>query len=102
MRRIEVRERADLDFSVAVATVELHDGRRMSVTTDTSVPERDLAIRRAQVTKKFTSLVAPVLGARAAAALQDKLLGAEQIDGLAPLLALATPEPNPIQNTENH
>ena len=102
MGRIEVRESAGLDFSVASATVELHDGRRLSATTDTSMPERDLKLRREQVTQKFTSRVAPVLGASTADAMRDTILHLEQIDKLAPLLALTIPQPHRSGISANH
>lgn len=90
MRRIDVRERPELDFSVAIATIELQDGRRLSATTDTSQPQRDLAVRREQVTKKFTALVTPLLGADIAAQLQANVLDLEHLESVQALLTLSS------------
>jgi 2-methylcitrate dehydratase PrpD len=82
MDRVQVTERPDLDFSVAVATVELADGRRFTATSDTSKPERDLGLRRQQVSGKFRTLVDPILGRERAEALEQKVLALERLDSV--------------------
>ena len=84
---------------MAIATVELLDGRLLTVSCDTSLPERDLALRRDHVTRKFTSLVAPVLGSTAANAMRDAILSLEHLDSLSPLLALAIPQEHRTEMT---
>ena len=91
MDRIEVRERADLDFSVAHATLQMKDGRRVEAVSDTSQPERNLPLRRRQVQAKFRALAEPVLGASKARALEEAILGVEKLPSIRKLLALVAP-----------
>ncbi|MFM9971922.1 MAG: MmgE/PrpD family protein [Burkholderiales bacterium] len=89
MSRIEVRERPDLDFSVAIASVELANGHRVFATTDTSEPERDLELRRRQVIAKFNSLVTPALRPGDASELQNCVFDMQRAASLASILRLS-------------
>jgi 2-methylcitrate dehydratase PrpD len=82
--RIRVEGRDELQCSVA--TVHTADGRLLSLRSDARTPSRDAALKASAVAKKFTTLVAPVLGAERAAQLQTVISELDRQDSVLPLL----------------
>jgi 2-methylcitrate dehydratase PrpD len=86
--RVAVKPRDDLKGGVAIATIELIDGRRLDATSDCYQPLRDLALQRERVSQKFQALAGPVLGKDRAAELERVALQADALESVAPLLQL--------------
>jgi hypothetical protein len=85
-----VTEDPSVEFSMSHAALELADGRSVTATSDTSQPERNLALRAGHVSRKFHALADPVLGADRAAGLRESILGLERLGSIDPLLKLST------------
>lgn len=71
--RITVDGRAGLDVAESHATLELLDGRVLSVTADERNADRDPARRRARTRAKFAALTTPYLDAGGASALEARI-----------------------------
>ncbi|MCC6472224.1 MAG: MmgE/PrpD family protein [Burkholderiales bacterium] len=83
--KVRVTTRDDLPPGGGIAVVDLGDGRRLTLSTDTYKPMDDLRAQRAQVERKFMALAAPVLGAARAGRLRDlvsALQGSASVAGL--------------------
>jgi len=72
----------------AEITAVLDDGTTLAHTKDAALPERDIALQSRRVAGKFTTLVAPVLGAGQAGSLLQTLEGFERLPGLDPVMDL--------------
>jgi 2-methylcitrate dehydratase PrpD len=64
--RISVTANAGLSGGLQVASVELTDGRRITVSNDSYKPLNDVEAQREQVSRKFLSLAGPIIGRAAA------------------------------------
>ena len=71
---------------MSVSTIELADGRRLSAQCDTYEPLCNFPYQRELVSKKFLGLVGAKLGEARAKALQQAILGVEQLPSVALLL----------------
>lgn len=87
--RVRVTPRDDLGGGTAIAQVQLSDGSRLSFTNDCYRPLRDLPRQRDMLTRKFISLVAPVMGKGRAEALLGQILAAERLSSIRQLLPFA-------------
>jgi 2-methylcitrate dehydratase PrpD len=86
--RVRVEGRDELKCSVAV--VELADGRKITVRSDARAPARDRALARDAVSRKFMTLVSPVMGGDVAARLRQLVLDIDRQPSLQELLELST------------
>jgi 2-methylcitrate dehydratase PrpD len=87
--RVEVNGKDELKAGLSISTIELNDGRRFTAQCDTYEPLRDFPLQRGLVSKKFLGLAGAKIGAKAAEALQDRILGAEKLASVRALLELA-------------
>ncbi len=87
--RISVTPRDELSGGVAVANVLLTDGRRLSVTNDCYRPLHNPPLQREVVTRKFLSLVPPVLGRERAEALLQQILAVDRLASIRQLVPFA-------------
>lgn len=83
--RITVNGRDELK-SASVANIELNDGRRISVKSDTRTPTRDQALKGEAVGRKFLLLTTPVLGRQGAENLQRSIASLHDLDSIKPLV----------------
>ncbi len=77
-RRVEVRPTGG-PGTLATAAVSLDDGRRLQSEIDVGIPAADLAAQGARLRAKYESLVAPLLGAEASAALLADLVAPQNL-----------------------
>ena len=87
--RVTVTPRDDLLAATSIGTLKLRDGRHVSATTDTYEPLRDLPLQLDIITRKFFSLVTPILGAGGAKRLCATIMGADRLESVQPLLELS-------------
>ena len=87
--RVEVNGKDELKAGLSISTIELNDGRRLTAQCDTYEPLRDFPYQRELISKKFLKLAGGKIGDKAALALQQQILGAEQLASVRPLLDLA-------------
>ncbi|OGA27870.1 MAG: hypothetical protein A3I01_01950 [Betaproteobacteria bacterium RIFCSPLOWO2_02_FULL_65_24] len=87
--RVHVSPRDDLEGGTSNATIELKDGRRLSASTDTYKPLGNLELQLDIVSRKFFSLVAPVLGEKRAARLREAILETDRLPSVQPLIELS-------------
>jgi 2-methylcitrate dehydratase PrpD len=83
--RTTVNGREELK-SASVANIDLTDGTRISVKSDSRTPSRDQAQKREAVSRKFLLLVTPVLGREQAEALHRNIASLQDLDSVAPLI----------------
>ncbi len=86
--RIEVQPKDDLNY-VSVTLVETNDGRRLSVRSDARPSSVNKARDPGPVRRKFTTLVAPVLGLDATRRLESHVLGLDRMESVGPLFELS-------------
>ena len=87
--RVQVQGREDLAGLTSVASIELADGRRLTVSNDVCRPCGDLALQGDVLTKKFQSLAGPVIGEASAEEVRRLVLSADRLESVRPLLEAA-------------
>lgn len=88
--KVQVRFRSGGPQMACEAEVVLDDGRCLRASHDAGVPERDVALQRARVAAKFSSLASPAIGERRAQALLQMLGSLETLPSIEPLMAAAS------------
>jgi 2-methylcitrate dehydratase PrpD len=86
--RVRVVGNDKLSGGVAVANVELNDGRKLTATNDCYKPLRDLKKQREVVSRKFMRLVSPKLGGERADKLLRQVLEADALPSVRQLIPL--------------
>lgn len=87
--RIRVSPRDELSGGVAIASVQLGDGKQVSLTNDCYRPLHNLPVQRALIIKKFLSLVPPILGRERAEALLQQILEVDRLSSIRRLIPFA-------------
>ncbi len=90
--RIRVTPRDELSGGVAIANVRLADGQYLSFTNDCYRPLHNLPVQRAIITKKFLSLVPPILGRERTEALLRQILAVDRLSSIRQLIPFAVRE----------
>jgi 2-methylcitrate dehydratase PrpD len=92
---VALRDKVKVDptssANIGTVTIKTKSGREFSVTVDTGVPQRDLALQQEKLERKFLVLTTPVLGAKKAETLAGFLRDLEAQENLSKLLSFAKP-----------
>jgi 2-methylcitrate dehydratase PrpD len=86
--RVHVVGSDKLSGGIAIANVQLNDGRKLSVTNDCYKPLRNLAKQREVVSQKFMRLVSPALGRDRADKLLRQILDIDTLPSVRQLIPL--------------
>jgi 2-methylcitrate dehydratase PrpD len=87
--RITVTASPELKDGIAIANTTLTSGKRISKTSDAYQDVGSAALRREMVTRKFKSLVSPILGEATADQLRAAILAIDQSASVARLFDLS-------------
>jgi len=91
--RIFVTPRDDLGGGLSVAIAKLTNDRTLTATSDSYQPQSDPASQHAIVSRKFMSLVVPVLGEANAQELLRRLLAIDEFPSVVPVIEMLAKEP---------
>jgi 2-methylcitrate dehydratase PrpD len=86
--RIHVSANEKLSGGIAIANVQLNDGRKLSATNDCYKPLRDLKKQREVVSAKFMRLVTPALGKDRAEKLLRQILEIDTLPSVRQFIPL--------------
>jgi 2-methylcitrate dehydratase PrpD len=86
-RKVEVEDKVHDNRHAAEVVIDLADGRSLVQFFDVGMPADDLEAQEARLTAKFRRLAEPILGSDKAARIEQLVLGLDDADGVADLMA---------------
>lgn len=86
--KVSVAFDGNLNETAATLTATMQDGTEISASDDVGLPVTDRHAQAARLREKFDTLVRPLLGAEAAAALMRQVLALDTLPSVAPIAEL--------------